>query len=262
MATTTLLGRVILRGDIRAITGLRIGGAAGSLSIGNVDLPVIRDAMSGKPYIPGSSLKGKMRSLTEKLTGAPQNASIGKDVKIHVAGSEHEYATYWVNPLFGVPGALDFQIPAPNRLIVRDVPLSKASAERLEAAKTDLPYSEIKWEAAIDRVTSAASPRQIERVPADAVFAPMELVLSLYLPDDVAFWGRLLTSLSLVQDDYLGGHGSRGSGKVAFENLKVECRAGSAYAGSVKDGFSTLGDLMADSTLDGWLRQQFKLPAA
>lgn len=231
MGTSTLKGRIVVRGDIEALTGLRVGGAMGGLSIGTVDLPVIREQLTGKPYIPGSSLKGKMRSLAEKLTGAPQNQSIGKDVKIHVAKSESDYEKYWVNPIFGIaPADGNYPIPAPNRLIVRDVGLSADSAQRLESAKTDLPYTEIKWEAAIDRVTSAAAPRQIERVPAGAVFSPMELVFSLYLQDDhTKLFPYLITCLSLVEDDYIGGHGSRGSGKVAFKNLKLAYKYGDAY---------------------------------
>lgn len=85
MADVKLRGRVILTGRIRALTGLHIGGSPGALAIGNVDMPVIRDAVTGRPYIPGSSLKGKMRSLAEKITGAPQNRRIGQDVNIHVA---------------------------------------------------------------------------------------------------------------------------------------------------------------------------------
>ncbi len=224
-----LLGRVIISGEIEAKTGLHIGGSPGALAIGNVDLPVIRDARTNQPYIPGSSLKGKMRSLSEKLTGAPQNRSIGKDVNIHVAESTQEYSKYWVNPVFGVPGEVKFDIGAPNRLIVRDAPLSEQSRKELLETKTDLPFTEVKWEAAIDRVTSAATPRQIERVPAGAVFGPMEMVFSVFLKEDAALFGNVLKALQLVEDDYLGGHGSRGSGKVAFRALRVEMRRGEAY---------------------------------
>lgn len=229
MTNVKLLGRVIITGRIWALTGLHIGGSPGALAIGNVDMPVIRDAVTGRPYIPGSSLKGKMRSLAEKVTGAPQNKPIGRDVNIHVAKDRAQYDRFWVNPLFGVPGEVKFDVPAPNRLIVRDVPLEEDSAHKLLEVRTDLPYTEVKWEAAIDRVTSAATPRQMERVPAGAVFAPMELVLSVYLPDDVALLGHLLTALQLVEDDYLGGQGSRGSGKVKFERLEVICKRGDDY---------------------------------
>jgi len=272
--SVTLHGRMILVGTIKAVTGLHIGGSPGALAIGNVSLPVIRDTVSGRPYIPGSSLKGKMRSLSEKTTGAPQNKPIGQDVKIHVAGGdkraytgenpeeayrragEGQYATYWVNPVFGVPGEVGFHVPAPNRLIVRDVPMfslprnerrspdeewpRKGSAEYLLEIKTDLPYTEVKWEAAIDRVTSAAVPRQIERVPAGTLFSPMEIVFNVYLPGDDELFSHVLTALQLVQDDYLGGQGSRGSGKVEFSDLSLVCKVGEEYVERTDDRFRDL----------------------
>lgn len=259
----TLYGRIVIRGDIRLLSGLHIGGAAGALAIGNLDLPVIRNPMNGRPYIPGSSLKGKMRSLSEKLTGAPQNAKIGKDVFIHVAETKDEYADYWVNPVFGVPAPTaerKYDVPYPNRLIVRDVHLSDNSAAALDAAKTDLPYTEIKWEAAIDRVTSAATPRQIERVPAGAVFTPMELVFSIYETADFALFKHVLTALQLVEDDYLGGQGSRGSGKVAFEGLKVSTKAGANYSDASSKVFANLAALTADNALTDWLTTQISVP--
>ncbi len=276
MKNVTLLGRIIITGRIRALTGLHIGGSPGALAIGNVDMPVIRDAVTGRPYIPGSSLKGKMRSLAEKVTGAPQNKSIGKDVTIHVAGGDkrdygdekeyryagiEQYQKYWVNPLFGVPGEVGFEIPAPNRLIVRDIPLEEESARALLAARTDLPYTEVKWEAAIDRVTSAATPRQMERVPADAVFAPMELVFSLYLPNDEMLLDHLFTALQLVEDDYLGGQGSRGSGKVRFEDLQVVFKRGGDYQATTPRSYDNLPLLLKDrTTVLDWVKQAM-LPA-
>lgn len=257
MTTVKLMGRLIVRAQIHLLSGLHIGGAMGALSIGGVDLPVIRNVTNGRPYIPGSSLKGKMRSLSEKLTGAPQNKTIGNGVSIHVAARPDEYNRYWVNPVFGVPGEVGFEITAPSRLIVRDVPLSDDSAAQLEAARTDLPYTEVKWEAAIDRVTSAATPRQIERVPAGAVFTPMELVFSLYAPADIQLFGHVLTALQLVEDDYLGGHGSRGSGKVTFRHLVIERKSGAAYTGEKSREYQNLADLVADTELNSWLAQAF-----
>lgn len=237
MTDVKLLGRVIIRGNIEVLTGLHIGGSPGALAIGNVDMPVIRNAVNGEPYIPGSSLKGKMRSLSEKLTGAPQNTTINRGksdgtgkVEMHTAKSESEYAKYWVNPIFGVTGDAGPFVKAPNRLIVRDVALTEQSRKKLSEARTDLPFTEVKWEATIDRVTSAATPRQTERVPAGAVFGPMELVFSVYLPDDVQLIGDLFTALQLVEDDYLGGQGSRGSGKIHFNDLNVTVRDGKSYA--------------------------------
>ena len=263
MATDVrLMGRVILTGQIETRSGLHIGGSPGALAIGGVDLPIIRDARSNRPYIPGSSLKGKMRSQAERLTQAPQNRPIGRGVRIHVAESSDEYARYWVNPIFGVPGEVAFHVPAPNRLIVRDVPLDPESDQALLAVKTDLPYTEVKWEIAIDRLTAAAAPRQIERVPPGTVFAPLALVFSVYLPGDIALFDHLLTCLQLVEDDYLGGMGSRGSGKVAFQKLTVACKRGVTYAETCDDRFAgkDLADLVsARLAMLDWLKQSFDL---
>ncbi len=261
MTDVTLIGRILITGRIRAVTGLHIGGSPGALAIGNVDMPVIRDLVTGRPYIPGSSLKGKMRSLAEKVTGAPQNRSIGRDVRIHVAENRDEYDRYWVNPLFGVPGEVKFDVPAPTRLIVRDVPLDEESAKRLLSVRTDMPYTEVKWEAAIDRVTSAATPRQLERVPADTVFAPMEMVFSLYLTGDVELFGHLLTAMQLLEDDYLGGQGSRGSGKVRFEGLTLTGKKGDTYATVGEKGpYDSLEHLLQEKAqILNWVRQFFPL---
>jgi CRISPR-associated protein Csm3 len=226
--TITLYGRVFIKGTIKAVTGLHIGGSEGAISIGGVDNVVIRDPLTQRPYIPGSSLKGKMRSLLEKNDSRPQNQSIGRDVKIHTCKSAADYATCDVCQIYGVPGEAGFS--QPTRLVVRDVMLTDASANDLDnRAKTDLPYTEVKWEVAIDRVTSAAVPRQMERVPAGAEFGEFELVFSLYDPADAGRFKRLLDSMSLLEDDYLGGSGSRGSGKIAFENMVVTLKKSADY---------------------------------
>jgi CRISPR-associated protein Csm3 len=118
----------------------------------------------------------------------------------------------------------------PTRLVVRDVFLSDAEAKRLEKeAHTDLPYTEVKWEAAIDRVTSAAVPRPMERVPAGAVFDGFELVFSVYDEGDLKRFVDVFEAMQLLEDDYLGGQGSRGSGKILFQGLSVSCRARNSY---------------------------------
>src|SRR5687768_14030033 len=115
--TVTLVGRIFVDFDICAITGLHIGGSPGTLAIGNVDNPVIRNPLNGQPYVPGSSLRGKMRSQLEKELGAPQNFSIGRDVSIHSAKTREEYQNSVVSRTFGI-SANDFS--EPTRLIVRD----------------------------------------------------------------------------------------------------------------------------------------------
>lgn len=235
-----LKGRVFITFDIVAKTGLHIGGSDAGVEIGGVDKTIIRDKLTNRPYIPGSSLKGKMRSLLEKYKGLKQNQRIGQGY-IHSCGAEYkkddqrgkqEYQACDVCQVFGVPGERDFSTP--TRLVVRDVFLNEESARKLENAQTDLPYTEVKTEVSIDRVTSAANPRQMERVPAGAVFDHAEMVFSLYEGEgcsaqkDLERLGVLLEAMQLAEDDYLGGLGSRGSGKVTFSNIRVSFRKDAA----------------------------------
>jgi len=129
----------------------------------------------------------------------------------------------------------------------------------LGRARTDLPLSEIKWEAAIDRVTSAATPRQMERVPAGAEFGPAEMVYSIYEADDIDRFRNVVEGMQLLEDDYLGGSGSRGSGKVAFRDIQVYARARGDYGNKRpyprEDGaFENLPQLTGElDNLLGWL---------
>ncbi|MGC9400668.1 MAG: type III-A CRISPR-associated RAMP protein Csm3 [Anaerolineae bacterium] len=223
-----LEGRVFVEFDVEVVTGLHIGGSDTGIEIGGVDKTVVRDKLTNRPYIPGSSLKGKMRSLLEKYHGLPQNRNIG-GAHIHSCEKAHDYEDCAVCHVFGVAGEMDFATP--TRLVVRDVHLRDKSAKELEdSARTDLPYTEVKTEVAIDRVTSRANPRQMERVPAGSIFGPAELIYSVYGGDDcdpaqdVRFLRSLFEGLQLLEEDYLGGLGSRGSGKVSFKNIRVQVR--------------------------------------
>ncbi len=259
-----VLGRVIITGQLRAVTGLHIGGSAGALAIGNVDQPVVRNPLNGQPYLPGSSLRGKMRSLAEKSSPGPdgrplpQNHPIG-GVTIHVCQLQSDYDQCAVCQVFGVPGSLPGKpnFGGPTRLLVRDIALSGETVRWLDELQTDLPYTEVKWEAAIDRVTSAAVPRQQERVPAGSIFSPLELVYTVYRPEDLDRFGLVLRALQWVEDDYLGGQGSRGSGKVAFEKLRVTARKPMGASVAWSDDELDLADLFEKSrALEVWLRAQ------
>ncbi len=224
-----LYGRVFIETIIEAKTGLHIGGAGADLEIGGLDKEVIRDPITNRPYIPGSSLRGKMRSQMEKLLGLPQNRRIGQ-VYIHTCETYDEFNKNGGCPVctvFGVPAELDYNNA--TRLVVRDAMLSEESEKKLRDAHTDLEYTELKTEVAIDRVTSKASPRTLERVPAGAEFGPAELVFSIYDPADIARLKVVLQALQLVEDDYLGGNGSRGYGKVAFKKIKIYARNADDY---------------------------------
>ncbi len=220
--------------EIKTLTGLHIGGSDTDFNIGGRDKLVIRDPLTNKPYIPGSSLRGKMRSLLEKARRLEQNHRINKGL-IHVCKSQQDFAQCPVCPVFGIPapesGTAWGDVITLTRLVVRDALLSKESADQLMSAHTDGLYTEFKTEVAIDRVTSVANPRTIERVPAGAVFGPAELVFSVYeMPDDLARLKVVLDALQLVEDDYLGGNGSRGYGKVRFERIVINARRADDYS--------------------------------
>jgi CRISPR-associated protein Csm3 len=251
-----LQGRVFVEAEIRAVTGLHIGGSNTDLEIGGLDKAVIRNPLTKRPYIPGSSLRGKMRSQMEKLLGLPQNRSIGQ-IKIHTCKDSTEFQNKGGCPVctvFGVPAEMDYDNA--TRLVVRDAELTDASAQSLMDARTDLLYGELKTEVAIDRVTSAATPRTIERVPAGAVFGPVELVFGIYEAADFNRVKVMIDAVQLVEDDYLGGSGSRGSGKVKFENIHLYTRNGTDY--SQKNEYSRTFDsvqaLAAEfNTIRQWL---------
>ena len=106
-------------------------------------------------------------------------------------------------------------------------------------------YTELKTEVAIDRVTSAASPRTLERVPAGAVFGPSEIVFSVFDRNDTSLFRRVAEGLQLLEDDYLGGSGSRGSGKILFRSLSLEARSTADYAKILQLGkFNSVQDLL------------------
>ena len=216
--THRFLGKVMIKGKMEVVTGLHIGTSKETVKIGGIDSPVVRDPVTNLPYIPGSSLKGKMRSLMEKALGKEfREISKNPPIQIHVCGDEH----CEVCRLFGSSvkvGQEQKHIPA--RLIVRDLHLLNKDA--LEKIDTGLPYTEWKFENSIDRVTSAANPRQIERVPAGAVFG-LELVYDApdadQLKEDIE---NIRRALKLLEDDALGGHGSRGYGQVRFSEITFE----------------------------------------
>lgn len=241
-----LSGKVIISGIIKAETGLHIGGAETGLEIGGVDNVVIRDPLTNQPYIPGSSLKGAMRSLLEKSEGlAIDNERVWvkkPDISLHMCGKD-ECA---VCNIFGrtngekekVTGdKINIETTTPTRLIVRDAKLT--NADELEKAKTDMPYTEVKIEVVIDRITSAATPRQIERVPAGAEFE-FKMIYNIYNENDIATLKSVFEAMSLLEDDYLGGSGSRGHGQVCFCSLEVDWKPRDYYKTGKKENIKLL----------------------
>ncbi|MEM2889789.1 MAG: type III-A CRISPR-associated RAMP protein Csm3 [Candidatus Hadarchaeum sp.] len=124
-----LHGRIIT-GNIRAVTGLHIGKGRGEVMISGLDNPVIRDTLTELPYIPGSSLKGKLRSLAEKREGKEKNFPKNSKVQIHICERSEDYQECAVCHIYGVPS--NIESAAPTRLVVRDVFLDDNSRRRLK----------------------------------------------------------------------------------------------------------------------------------
>ena len=221
-----LNAKVRITGQVSLRTGMHIGGTDVGLAIGGPDNVVVRDPRSGAPYIPGSSLKGKMRSLLEKAGFAEGFAPRrdGDDFKAEPCQCGQLRCN--VCQLFGVaasnrsgyrPGEY---WKGAGRLLLRDGELT--NTKELDGWRyLDLPYTEVKTEVAIDRLTSKANPRQFERVPAGAQFA-MELILNVFEGDsELAYLQHIFIGLELLSVDYLGGHGTRGYGAVQIEVTNV-----------------------------------------
>lgn len=221
-----LNARIFLMGKIHLLSGLHIGGSQGGIDIGGVDLTIVRNPFNREPYVPGSSIKGKLRSLLEKAYGLKQTQSLG-GVHIHRCKDAKAYEVCEVCPIFGVPAETQLEIPetkmqlaTPTRLVARDAHLTDESRTRLKELKLDTEFAEIKTEVVIDRITSQAMPRSQERVPAGVEF-DFELVFSLYDKENGKRLEKLVEAMQLLEGDFLGGQGSRGSGKVKFVDLKV-----------------------------------------
>ncbi len=212
----------LLTGTLKLLSGLRIGASEGEIRIGGVDNQVIRNPVTKEPYIPGSSLKGKVRSLLEWSSGAvkPEPLRI-EDMR------DDRPLVRPILQLFGVGGGekVSEDLAAklgPTRLSFWDASLKPEWVEKFREENPLLV--EVKTENRINRITSEArDPRQAERVPAGAVF---DFRLSLKLLDidgDGSELRRIMfRGLRLLELDSLGGSGSRGYGKVKFHDLKLD----------------------------------------
>ena len=260
MASIQLQGKIFLTGDIKAVTGLHIGGDSDNLDIGGIDNPVIRNPLNREPYIPGSSLRGKIRGLLDRHFNKPLNKSVGQGVRLHECKTPTDYNQCPICQVFGVAPTGDMRGKTmPTRLIARDIALTEKALQALKDADTEGELTEGKWEVAIDRITSAATPRQSERVPAGATFGPFQLVYGIYtrntvdssqIQQELEWFDIVLAGMELLQDDYLGGSGTRGYGKIAFENLAMTFKPRTYY-----DRTGTAAVDIADDTDIVTLRQ-------
>ncbi len=223
--TPQLEKKIFISGDIRTQTGLMIGSSSSAMDIGGVDKAVIRHPITKLPYIPGSSLKGKLRSLLELHLG---NVSENRGGRSKSYGPTHN-PEHLPARLFGhIKHKEDNnnESQQPSRVIVRDGDLRNGEQLNID---TELLFTEVKAENSIDRITSAANPRFFERVPQGARFK-LEVILNVFSNDDEEeFLKGLFQAMRLVQDDYLGGGGSRGNGQIVFNISRMEERGKDYY---------------------------------
>jgi CRISPR-associated protein Csm3 len=235
-----LQGKFFIKGKIIAKTGLHIGGSKSTLNIGEIDMNVIKTP-DGKPYIPGSSLKGKLRSILAKIEGC-QNI---------------ETDLTYIKEIFGESGEKAKQ---KTLAIFRDS--IWVEPDNFCTWELEMDYTESKWETAIDRIKGTAkhgSLRQIERVPAGSEFElnivvdflsptefkntkidvqkfkQMQEAISKEVPIEdssekfLTYLILLRRGLALIEDDFIGGHGSRGSGKVEIKVDEISYKSVADY---------------------------------
>lgn len=205
MSIKTILDKIIIKAELKLLTGMHIGKSNDFAPIGAVDSVIITDPLTKQPIIPGSTLKGKLRTMLAKLeTDSPILNAHNKDSNI-------------IKRLFGAsePEIIE------SRLQFYDIFMN--NAEELKNKETDLLYTEIKFENTINRATAVANPRQLERVPAGAKFT-FKLVYNCEFEEDLKEdIENLAKALKMIQLDYIGGSGTRGYGKITFSNFEVKC---------------------------------------
>ena len=205
-------------------TGLHIGAGDSEMHIGGIDNSVIKHPLTQSPYIPGSSLKGKIRTLLEWRSGAVQSAPLTlKDVFKNPEEVKN------ILCLFGISGDTknseqEVAEIGVSRLAFWDCALNEAWEKAIRNDNQLL--TEAKSENTIDRITSTAgNPRQTERVPAGAEF-DFKLTMRVFDEDNKQeLLKTVLSGLKLLELDSLGGSGSRGYGKVKFTELTVDGEA-------------------------------------
>lgn len=223
MTQPQLTAITTITATLELVSGLRIGAGDSEMRIGGVDNTVMRHPHTQAPYIPGSSLKGKMRSLLEWRSGAVKEEPLGyKDLQ--AANGNDQAEVKRILQLFGISGdaklGQEMRDIGPSRLSFWDCNLQKSWED--EIRNNNQMLTEVKSENRINRISGAATdPRQTERVPAGARF-DFRLSIKRLAGDGDELLATVLQGLKLLELDSLGGSGSRGYGKVKFVNLAID----------------------------------------
>lgn len=209
--------KILIKGEIEVLTGMHIGTGGEYSAIGAADSPVVRDPVSKLPIIPGSSFKGKLRAMLAAKYGNMYSNNDGEDVKRIFGSTERG-----------------------SRFIFNDMQLSNfAELNNIGIEET----TEIKFENTINRFTGVANPRQIERVIRGCRFG-MNIIYNISEEKDVINDVKLLAeAMRLLQLDYLGGHGSRGYGRITYRDLSAKELTGELNADLVNEINSILEDV-------------------
>lgn len=223
MTQQQLTSIITITATLELVSGLRIGAGDSEMRIGGVDNTVIRHPHTQAPYIPGSSLKGKIRSLLEWRSGAVKEEPLGwKDLQR--AGSDTQPEVQRILQLFGISGdaklGREMETIGPSRLSFWDCNLQAEWETQIR--ENNQMLTEVKSENRINRISGVAEhPRQTERVPAGAKF-DFRLSVKRLAGDGEDLLSTALQGLKLLELDSLGGSGSRGYGKVRFTGLTID----------------------------------------
>jgi CRISPR-associated protein Csm3 len=212
--------------EIKVLTGLHIGGSKESIEIGGIDNIVIKtpyyEGKRNVPYIPGSSLKGKIRALLEWVE-KPQYDDENKNknnklIAISNKGEPCNCGRCNICKLFGTHKAGNKQIE-PVRVRFDDFYPTMETIQMWEDVLEGL-YTEIKTENTINRITNTATPRHQERVIPGSIFKG-NIILRLFEGDNYQNTLEILQKgIKMLENDYLGGSGSRGYGRVEIDEPK------------------------------------------
>lgn len=202
-----MFGKIEITGTIELKTGMHIDTSESFSAIGAIDSPVAKDSISKLPYIPGSSLKGKMRSLLRKLY------SDGRLI------STHNDDVKRLTRLFGRAGSTIKH----SRIIFSDSIMCNRDELISLGAESE---TEAKEENSLNPLTAASSPRQIERVIRGAKF-PLNIIYNIENEEELyEDMQTIAAGLKLLEYDYIGGHGSRGYGKLKINDISVKAAVG------------------------------------
>lgn len=208
-----MLGKVEIKGKIVLKTGMHIGGTTEFSAIGAIDSPVVRDTITDLPYIPGSSIKGKIRYLLFKRYEK-------KESKLNISHNDDDPR---ILRLFGASNDGKNKQQIKSRVYFSD---SFIQNEEEIKDKGINSFTEVKFENTIDRFTAVANPRQIERVIKGTEFN-LNIIYNLENGQESREDIKLLKEgIELLNYDYIGGNGSRGYGRVDIRDLSLECVVG------------------------------------